>query len=71
MGSPGERKASSLERQNMSSRDEVKSSLERQTRTSLERHRHGQERLGSMERADEARRAQKNGTVAGTNRNRL
>ncbi|XP_060743892.1 roundabout homolog 2 isoform X3 [Tachysurus vachellii] len=64
VGSPGERKASSLERHHMGGRDEVKSSLERQTRTSLERHRHGQERLGSMERAEEARRAQKNGTAS-------
>ncbi|XP_058269709.1 roundabout homolog 2 isoform X4 [Hemibagrus wyckioides] len=64
ISSPGERKASSLERQHMGGRDEVKSSLERQTRTSLERHRHGQERLGSMERAEEARRAQKNGPAS-------
>ncbi|XP_062872443.1 roundabout homolog 2 isoform X3 [Trichomycterus rosablanca] len=59
MGSPGDRKASSLERQHMGGLGEVKSSLERQTRTSLERHRQGQERLGSMERA-----AQRNGPVS-------
>lgn len=70
VGSPGERKASSLERQHMGGRDEVKSSLERQARTSLERRRHGQERLGSMERAEEARRAQKNGPTSGTDRYR-
>ncbi|XP_053095598.1 roundabout homolog 2 isoform X5 [Pangasianodon hypophthalmus] len=64
VGSPGERKASSLERQHMGVRDELKSSLERQTRTSLERNRQGQERLGSMERAEEARRAQKNGPAS-------
>ncbi|XP_072547689.1 roundabout homolog 2 isoform X2 [Salminus brasiliensis] len=64
VGSPAERKASSLERQPMAGLEEVKSSLDRQARTSLERHRQAQERLGSMERAEEARRAQKNGPVS-------
>ncbi|XP_049323078.1 roundabout homolog 2 isoform X2 [Astyanax mexicanus] len=64
LGSPAERKASSLERQPMAGLEEVKSSLDRQARTSLERHRQAQERLGSMERAEEARRAQKNGPVS-------
>ncbi|KAG5269491.1 hypothetical protein AALO_G00202650 [Alosa alosa] len=61
VGSPAERKATSLERQQMAGAgglDEVKSSLERPTRTSLERHRQAQERLGSTERA------QKNGPVS-------
>lgn len=59
MGSPAERKAASLERQQMAGLDEVKSSLERPARTSLERHRQPHDRLGSSERA------QKNGPVSG------
>ncbi|XP_042564624.1 roundabout homolog 2 isoform X2 [Clupea harengus] len=58
MGSPAERKAASLERQQMAGLDEVKSSLERPARTSLERHRQPHDRLGSSERA------QKNGPVS-------
>ncbi|KAI1893574.1 hypothetical protein AGOR_G00125120 [Albula goreensis] len=61
VATPGERKASSLERQHMSGLDEMKTSLERQTRTSLERHRQAQERLGSTERAEEGRRGHKAG----------
>ncbi|XP_036420349.1 roundabout homolog 2 isoform X2 [Colossoma macropomum] len=64
VGDPVDRKASSLERQPMAGLEEVKSSLDRQARTSLERHRQAQERLGSMERAEEARRAQKNGPTS-------
>uniref|UniRef100_A0AAR2JH29 Roundabout, axon guidance receptor, homolog 2 (Drosophila) n=1 Tax=Pygocentrus nattereri TaxID=42514 RepID=A0AAR2JH29_PYGNA len=64
VGDPSDRKASSLERQPMAGLEEVKSSLDRQARTSLERHRQAQERLGSMERAEEARRAQKNGPTS-------
>uniref|UniRef100_A0A8C9QY43 Roundabout, axon guidance receptor, homolog 2 (Drosophila) n=1 Tax=Scleropages formosus TaxID=113540 RepID=A0A8C9QY43_SCLFO len=52
-GPPGERKASSLERQNISGLEEMRSSLERQ--------RQAQERLGSVERADEGRRGHKTG----------
>ncbi|KAK1786496.1 hypothetical protein P4O66_018167 [Electrophorus voltai] len=63
-GSPAERKVLSLERQPAVGLEEVQSSLERQARTSLERHRQAQERLGSIERAEEARRAQKNGPVS-------
>ncbi|XP_061072227.1 roundabout homolog 2 [Conger conger] len=48
---PGDRKAASLERQHMSGLEEMKSSLER--------HRQAQERLGSMERPDEGRRGHK------------
>ncbi|XP_028976077.1 roundabout homolog 2 isoform X7 [Esox lucius] len=64
-GPPAERKASSLERQPMcgaiplSGLEEVRSSMDRQTRTSLERHRQAQDRLGSMERGDDPRRGQK------------
>uniref|UniRef100_A0AAY4EC31 Roundabout, axon guidance receptor, homolog 2 (Drosophila) n=1 Tax=Denticeps clupeoides TaxID=299321 RepID=A0AAY4EC31_9TELE len=66
LGSPAERKASSLERQHMPGLDEVKSSLERPSRTSLERHRHAQERMGSAERGgDDGRRSQKNGPTSG------
>ncbi|XP_028818348.1 roundabout homolog 2 isoform X1 [Denticeps clupeoides] len=65
LGSPAERKASSLERQHMPGLDEVKSSLERPSRTSLERHRHAQERMGSAERGgDDGRRSQKNGPTS-------
>ncbi|KAL4648529.1 hypothetical protein GN956_G7301 [Arapaima gigas] len=52
-GPPGERKASSLERQNIPGLEEMRSSLERQ--------RQAQERLGSTERADEGRRVHKSG----------
>uniref|UniRef100_A0A8C9T5A7 Roundabout, axon guidance receptor, homolog 2 (Drosophila) n=1 Tax=Scleropages formosus TaxID=113540 RepID=A0A8C9T5A7_SCLFO len=56
-GPPGERKASSLERQNISGLEEMRSSLERQ--------RQAQERLGSVERADEGRRGHKTGQGSG------
>ncbi|MEE6468211.1 hypothetical protein FKM82_008202 [Ascaphus truei] len=49
MGGATERKASSLER-HTSNMDEIKTSLERHTRTSLERQRQTQEWLGSTER---------------------
>ncbi|KAL2096077.1 hypothetical protein ACEWY4_008225 [Coilia grayii] len=58
VGSPAERKAASLERQQMAGLEEVKSSLERPARASLERHWQAQDRLGSTERA------QKNGPVS-------
>lgn len=41
--------------------DEMKSSIDRQTRTSLEHHRQPQDRLGSMDRTDDGRRGQKTG----------
>uniref|UniRef100_A0A3B3SB02 Roundabout, axon guidance receptor, homolog 2 (Drosophila) n=1 Tax=Paramormyrops kingsleyae TaxID=1676925 RepID=A0A3B3SB02_9TELE len=50
---PGERKAASLERQHISNLEEMKSSLERQ--------RQAQERLGPGDRGDEGRRAYKAG----------
>ncbi|GAA6232689.1 roundabout homolog 2 isoform X6 [Lates japonicus] len=60
---PTDRKASSLERPPMagplSGPDDVKSSIDRQTRTSLEHHRQAQDRLGSMDRADDGRRGHK------------
>nr|XP_015197420.1 PREDICTED: roundabout homolog 2 isoform X12 [Lepisosteus oculatus] len=59
MANSGERKASSLERQQVSSLEEKKSSLERQTRTSLERQQQAQDRVGSMERNDDVRRHHK------------
>uniref|UniRef100_A0A4W6DVU5 Roundabout, axon guidance receptor, homolog 2 (Drosophila) n=1 Tax=Lates calcarifer TaxID=8187 RepID=A0A4W6DVU5_LATCA len=63
---PTDRKASSLERPPMagplSGPDDVKSSIDRQTRTSLEHHRQAQDRLGSMDRADDGRRGHKTGT---------
>ncbi|XP_039601803.1 roundabout homolog 2 isoform X3 [Polypterus senegalus] len=62
-GGPTEKKASSLERQQVSNIED-KSSLERQTRTSLERQRHGQERGGSMERNDDLRRHHKQALVS-------
>ncbi|XP_051782271.1 roundabout homolog 2 isoform X4 [Erpetoichthys calabaricus] len=62
-GGPTEKKASSLERQQVSNLED-KSSLERQTRTSLERQRHGQERGGSMERNDDLRRHHKQALVS-------
>lgn len=45
----------------LSGPDDVKSSIDRQTRTSLEHHRQAQERLGSMDRADDGRRGHKTG----------
>ncbi|XP_076590921.1 roundabout homolog 2 isoform X9 [Chaetodon auriga] len=60
---PTDRKASSLERPPMSGAlcgpEDVKSSIDRQTRTSLEHHRQAQDRLGSMDRADDGRRGHK------------
>ncbi|KAM6961029.1 roundabout homolog 2 [Aplochiton taeniatus] len=56
VGPPGERKASSLERQALSGLEEMKSSADRPMRASLERHRQLQERLGSIERGDDSRR---------------
>nr|XP_046149733.1 roundabout homolog 2 isoform X2 [Oncorhynchus gorbuscha] len=59
---PTEKKASSLERQPMcgamplSGLEEMKSCMDRQTRTSLERHRQAQDRLASMDRGDDPRR---------------
>lgn len=46
----------------LSGPDDVKSSIDRQTRTSLEHHRQAQDRLGSMDRADDGRRGHKTGT---------
>ncbi len=65
MPNPSDRKASSLERQPMMGLEEIKSSLDRQARTSLERHQQAQDRLGSIERGEESRRGQKNGPVSG------
>uniref|UniRef100_A0A673XMY7 Roundabout, axon guidance receptor, homolog 2 (Drosophila) n=1 Tax=Salmo trutta TaxID=8032 RepID=A0A673XMY7_SALTR len=68
MGPPAERQASSLERQPMcgamplSGLEEMKSCMDRQTRTSLERHRQAQDRLASMDRGDDPRRGHKTGT---------
>lgn len=45
--------------------DDIKSSMDRHLRTSLEHHRQIQERLGSMERAEDGQRGHKTGT-AGT-----
>ncbi|XP_038147920.1 roundabout homolog 2 isoform X9 [Cyprinodon tularosa] len=63
MAQTPDRKASSLERTPMSGllcgSDDMKSSIDRQMRTSLEHHRQAQERLGSMDRADDARRGHK------------
>lgn len=65
MAQTPDRKASSLERTPMSGllcgSDDMKSSIDRQMRTSLEHHRQAQERLGSMDRADDARRGHKPG----------
>uniref|UniRef100_A0A674PMJ8 Roundabout, axon guidance receptor, homolog 2 (Drosophila) n=1 Tax=Takifugu rubripes TaxID=31033 RepID=A0A674PMJ8_TAKRU len=59
---PTERKAASLERTPMlGGTDDIKSSIDRQTRTSLDQHRQPQDRLGSMDRADDGRRGQKTG----------
>ncbi|XP_071216093.1 roundabout homolog 2-like isoform X8 [Salvelinus alpinus] len=63
MGPPAERQASSLERQPMcgamplSGLEEMKSCMDRQTRTSLERQ--AQDRLASMDRGDDPRRGHK------------
>ncbi|XP_030007516.1 roundabout homolog 2 isoform X3 [Sphaeramia orbicularis] len=63
MAPPTDRKASSLERPPMSGPlsgpDDMKSSIDRQTRTSLDHHRQAQERLGSVDRADDGRRGHK------------
>ncbi|KAA0701789.1 Roundabout -like protein 2 [Triplophysa tibetana] len=64
MPNPSDRKASSLERQPIMGLEEMKSSMDRQTRTSLERHWQAQDRLGSIERGEENRRGQKNGPVS-------
>lgn len=62
---PTERKAASLERTPvLGGPDDMKSSTDRQTRTSLDQHRQPQDRLGSMERADDGRRGQKTGLDA-------
>lgn len=64
---PTERKASSLERTPVSGApsgpDDMKSSVDRQARTSLEHHRQTQDRLGSMDRADDGRRGHKTGSI--------
>ncbi|XP_054901263.1 roundabout homolog 2 isoform X3 [Poeciliopsis prolifica] len=63
MAPPTDRKASSLERTPMSGPlcgpDDMKSSIDRQMRASLEHHRQAQDRLGSMDRTDDARRCHK------------
>ncbi|XP_026231298.1 roundabout homolog 2 isoform X11 [Anabas testudineus] len=59
MAPPTDRKASSLERPPMCGPDDIKSSMDRQTRTSLEHHRQTQDRLGSVDRADDGRRGHK------------
>lgn len=41
--------------------DDMKNSIDRQTRTSLDHHRQAQERLGSVERSDEGRRGHRTG----------
>ncbi|XP_047449288.1 roundabout homolog 2 isoform X14 [Mugil cephalus] len=57
---PADRKASSLERPPLSGPlCGPESPIDRQARTSLEHHRQAQERLGSMERADDGRRGHK------------
>ncbi|KAM8853926.1 roundabout homolog 2 isoform 3-T3 [Synchiropus picturatus] len=55
-----DRKASSLERPPMSGQDDLKSSMDRPTRATLEHHRQVQDRLGSMDWADDGRRGHKN-----------
>ncbi len=65
MPNHSDHKASSLERQPMMGLEEMKSSLDRQARTSQERHQQAQDRLGSTERGEESRRGQKNGPVSG------
>uniref|UniRef100_A0A3P8NEK4 Roundabout, axon guidance receptor, homolog 2 (Drosophila) n=1 Tax=Astatotilapia calliptera TaxID=8154 RepID=A0A3P8NEK4_ASTCA len=65
MAPPADRKASSLERPPISGSlcgpEDMKSSIDRQTRTSLEHHRQVQDRLGSADRADDGRRGHKTG----------
>lgn len=65
MAPPTDRKASSLERPPISGSlcgpEDMKSSIDRQTRTSLEHHRQVQDRLGSADRADDGRRGHKTG----------
>ncbi|CAB1433114.1 unnamed protein product [Pleuronectes platessa] len=60
MAPPTERKASSLERTPLSGPlsgpEDMKSSMDRQTRTSLEHYRQAQDRLGSVDRAEDGRR---------------
>uniref|UniRef100_A0A667WWG3 Roundabout, axon guidance receptor, homolog 2 (Drosophila) n=1 Tax=Myripristis murdjan TaxID=586833 RepID=A0A667WWG3_9TELE len=63
MGPPSDRKASSLERQPVSGLEEMKSSIDRQARTSLDHHRQAQDRLGSMDRAEDGRRGHKTVSV--------
>lgn len=62
---PTDRKASSLERPPMSGAlsgpEDMKSSIDRQARTTLEHHRQAQDRLGSVDRADDGRRGHKTG----------
>ncbi|XP_062242078.1 LOW QUALITY PROTEIN: roundabout homolog 2-like [Platichthys flesus] len=63
MAPPTERKASSLERTPLSGPlsgpEDMKSSMDRQTRTSLEHYRQAQDRLGSVDRAEDGRRGHK------------
>ncbi|XP_068441962.1 roundabout homolog 2 isoform X8 [Clinocottus analis] len=63
MAPPTDKKASSLERPPLSGPpsgpDDIKSSIDRHTRTSLEHHRQVQDRLGSMDRADDGRSGHK------------
>uniref|UniRef100_A0A1A8FZS6 Roundabout, axon guidance receptor, homolog 2 n=1 Tax=Nothobranchius korthausae TaxID=1143690 RepID=A0A1A8FZS6_9TELE len=63
MAPPTDKKASSLERTPLSGPpcgpDDMRSSVDRQMRTSLEHHRQAQDRLGSVERADDGRRGHK------------
>ncbi|CAN9511216.1 unnamed protein product [Ophioblennius macclurei] len=58
-----DRKAASLERPPMSGPlcgpDDLTGTIDRQTRTSLDHHRQAQDRLGSMDRADDGRRGHK------------
>lgn len=63
---PPERKATSLERTPMSGglsgSEDIKGSVERPARATLDHHhRHGQDRMGSVERADDGRRGHKTG----------
>ncbi|XP_060929477.1 roundabout homolog 2 [Limanda limanda] len=63
MAPPTERKASSLERTPLSGPlsgpEDMKSSIDRQTRTTLEHYRQAQDRLGSVDRAEDGRRGNK------------
>lgn len=45
----------------LSGPEDMKSSIDRQARTTLEHHRQAQDRLGSMDRADDGRRGHKTG----------